>query len=220
MAIPCGEKEHWRFISLWLFWPEEEFDAEGFAKGIGVADVDEEWVVQAAKEPSCHTHGRLRHITDETANEEEGEVSAAWVCELDTVRAAAQYEGLPTIELRPFLDTMAAAATAEECFVAATVHLSFGASAARWRPALLADPPELSDLKEDLGRIVLSGLTLRFEESAHGLVEAHLEASPSEDEYRTELQYSEVVPPERLQDLYRIVLDKAERFASLFVHFG
>ena len=215
MTIPCGENDHWRFIGLYVFWPRDDFNADSFKERLGIQEGDR-WIAQATEDPQCHTHGRLIAPPKPEGVDEEEEVRA-WVIDLDTYRNTTKHEGAPLVTMETMLSAMAGAATAEECFVGATVDVGFPAERAEWRPSLLAQPPKFEDLKEDLGRIVLSGLTLRFEDSQQGLVEAALDISSSGKTYSTNLRFSQIVKTSELDQLYPTILSKAERFASLFI---
>jgi hypothetical protein len=58
---------------------------------------------------------------------------------------------------------------------------------------------------------------LRFSDSPHGLLETFLEISPDEGEYRCSLTVFNLITPDQLTGLHRMVLSQAEEFAQLFV---
>ena len=217
MTVPCGESEHWKQIWLSVFWNRDAFDRDKFVSETNPRkDADWTWTLQEAQDPQCHTHADLTLVSDEADDSED---NPAWVFSMGTYRGPVdEEEGPATGTLQDFTHAMAQAATEETCFVVVRVDLVFAKEEADWRMGLLAEPPEFSDLKEELGRIRMSGITLRFEESPQGLNTAELEVRG--DVYQADLQFVDVLPTLALNDLHTKVLNKAERFASLFIDFS
>ena len=210
--LPCKQSDHWRVIGLHLLVDGGDFDENTFVRVSGLPSATARWMAKDGDDHVCLTHGQLQEFDDEGEH-------ASWILSLETRRTSRTDGSNPDISFVS-LETILSAfgeATQSDVFVAASVDLAFPAGPAKWRTALLADPPQMTELREDLGSIELSGLTLRFKDSSHGLNEARLETSQDGGEYLVTVRFSESISKDSVVSSHEIVLSRAADFSSLFL---
>jgi hypothetical protein len=207
----------------------DELDTAALMKALG-AKRERDLNVILSDSPECHSHVYVESVerSDGGVKSEAGARKLKEPFISVTVRtyrhttAEEPREGRkpPLSHEEFFRKLLDAAPKVTEVTSLAKVDLYYKVPPARWRVPLIASPPKFGELESELGGITLAGLTLRFEKSPVGLTEVSLETSPTGDEDQVSLSYFLSVPRAEIDKVYDQVLEKAERFSSLFVDAG
>lgn len=228
VKLPSQPDLHWRYLQILLAFRAGEIDVDRFRESLPSAPGEGSWIAAEGPDSQGHTHVRLSRADVPSTEAPPGETPETaqpsarrpeWLLELNAYRRAPVH-GLPSEHLVPHelvFESLDAASHVDEFIAICSAALIFSADAATWRPSLLAEPQELTDIGAELGAITLAGLTLRFKGAVPGLLEARLEVSPDESEYLTDLRFSYLLSRSALPDAYSVVLTKAERYATLFI---
>lgn len=215
LRIPCEASLRWRRIRLFVPLPVEPKAL--YDLGNGAPSSDSYWAL-GVEGDGCHSHAQLYQRDPNGPEEDAGE---RWAVDVITYRnapsAAERERGL--ISHENFFSLLAQAVDYAPLHAIAEVDLLFLASSSRWRISLLSDPPEFGELGTELGVVSLSGLKLRFSDSAAGMIETELEISPREDECRVSAVFLEhlSLDDDRRSDVYTDVVRRSEEVAALFI---
>jgi hypothetical protein len=223
VKIPCDAGQHWRFIELLLLFEPSDFSEPLFRSALPNGQ-HRSWLLHEGNGSECHSHARLYPLEHDKARDthaRSGDASGqpGYVIEVETYRSGEPHDetGKSVVTHSRFFEAVSTATGTQQLFVVARVALDFSASHAKWQASLLANPPEIAGLPSELGRIGLAGVTLRFRDSTAGLLQARLEADPSGSAYTVDLRFSSLAGQGELADLYELIMQKAERFGSLFI---
>lgn len=218
LRIPCDSGLHWRFIELLIPLEEGEL-ALATLTDLTNASIPRWLLAEPDGEVECHSHARvLDWRAPADADDPEGQRAPVQLVEIETYRYGVvpdDRKGYSVSHAR-FFSALRDSTSVDELFVVANVRLSFSAQTSTWQAALLASPPDIAELPGDLGKISLSGLSLRFRDSRLGLLDARLESGP-ENDYSVEVRFSVSIPTDEIARLYQTILQRAEQLASLFV---
>jgi hypothetical protein len=214
VIVPDEEKLHWRLVSTTIKLLTDHFDLYRLNQRLGAATTGP--LVQVVLSSASQTSYSRAFISP--IRPEEGR--HAYIFQIDTYRLEGPEEEQPPRELSEtqFFDALLGSIhDVDQLQIISVADLYYPAAQADWRMKLLADPPRLEELQSGIGKISLSGVTLRFSDSPHGLLESFLAISPDEDEYRCSLSIINHIRPDELPTVQRTVLNQAEELARLFV---
>ena len=211
MIVPGEEKLSWRSVSIAIKVPQDHLDLDSLTRSVGPLTAS-----IPIESDDVLTGQSYAFVYPLDADQEGGEHTI----QVDTYRSGDEdsEEQLQRLYDSGFFSVL------ESCIrdlhqlqVISTTDLYYPAAHTTWRMKMLADTPRLDEFQSEIGKISLSGVKLRFSGSPHGLLESFLEISPDEDEYRCSLTVLNLITPDQLTALHRIVLNQAEEFAQLFV---
>jgi hypothetical protein len=217
--IPCGQTDHWTTLATVFHIPATAFDTGLFARVLGPADPDGDWQVQ---DPTgCMSYVELRtHEPKPGGTEREGDGDSAIthlaIRSFRAVHADARLEGAP--DHAALINALEEALSEAEGELGLTVvcDMAFPGEP-RWQIPILATPPDIAQSASELGRISLAGVTLQFADSSIGLVRASLESGFGSLPSTLKLMFRSAIPRDELEDLFAVVLGRAEELAGLFL---
>ena len=225
IEIPCDENTHWRYLRLYLVLPDDGFQAGSFREALGPEWRSQEWRVTEGDNPAYFSWVELvdlaeKNVTpeeDPTDPEQEAGPPPRWIIQFDTIRRPPSVEeskedvsGHQTV-----FDAIAASAGTDTLPYSAVVDLYFSSHGWRLRAPLFERPQSLEAVSAELGRVEVSGVSMRFHGQRPGLHEASLQVSPDDSQYFVRTSFT--VAPTPLGDLFGSSLSKVEDYARLFV---
>jgi hypothetical protein len=223
VIVPVEEKLHWQMVRISFGIPEHNLDLALLSSRIENPS-PRSWSAVVGGDESLASYSyvwispisRIASPMVDHDLEDGGE----YLVQITTFRARDSEDQPPAYDLShtEFLELLHRSIhNFDQLKVVAITELYYPAERASWRMKLLADPPELGDFQSDIGVITLSGLKLRFSNSAAGLLEASLDTTPDKDEYHCALTSTVDLRVDSLAALFPVVLEQAEEFASLFI---
>ena len=225
IEIPCDENTHWRYLRLYLVFSDDGFQDGSFREALGPEWRPQEWRVTEDDTPACFSWVELVDLQEKNVTLQEGPVypdqeadpPPRWLIQFDTLRRSPSVEeskedisGHQTV-----FAAIAASAGTDTLPYSATVDLYFASQRWRLRAPLFERPHSLEAVHTELGRVEVSGVSMRFHGSRPGLHHARLEVSPDDSQYFVGTLFT--AEPIPLGDLFRSSLSKAEDYARLFV---
>jgi len=228
VEIPCEGNRHWRRIRLFIPVEAKHFAFADFQEKLGLREQSLKLLLAESAEAECHSHVSIelvqRDVKERGENEDEKSLNAAaefYAVEIRTLRerVTEAHQGAEYHSHRDFISAARQTMPGDTILpIGATVDLYYDVETSRWKPSLLAESPGFGEFDEKLGTISLAGVTLRFEKSSVGLRRVELDTSPFGDEYLVSLSFAYALRVDKLECMYRSVLDQAEEFSSLFIN--
>lgn len=214
VIVPGEEKLHWRFMGITIKVPRDRLDAGILNRAL---DFQENGALLESSDVLASQSHAFFHPA---APAEASQGPAEHVIYIESYRfeneeSEAQFR---RISDSGFFDALRTSIHGlDPLSIVAVADLYYPASRVSWRMKMLASPPRMDEIESEIGAISLSGVSLRFSDSPHGLLGSLLETSPGEDEYRCELTFANDLGLDQLESLHRTVARRAEAFAQLFV---
>ena len=225
IEIPCDENVHWRYLRLYLVFPDEQFQVDSFREALGPEWRPQEWRVIEGDRPACFSWVELVDLSERSVTPEENPTdqeqqvgsSPRWLIQFDTLRRS------PTIEEskedvsghQTVFDAIAESAGTDTLPYSASVDLYFSSQRWRLRAPLFEQPQSLEAVSSELGRVEVSGVSMRFHGQKPGLHQASLGISPDDSQYFVGTLFTSAPTP--LGGLFTTSLSKAEEYARLFI---
>lgn len=225
LEIPCDETVHWRYLRLYLVFPDDRFHASSFREALGPEWRPQEWRVTEGDNPAYFSWVELvdlskKNVTSEkdaTDQEQQADSPPRWLVQFDTLRRPPSVEkskedvsGHQTV-----FDAITDSAGTDTLFYSASVDLYFSSQQWRLRAPLFKRPQSLEAVDTELGRVEVSGVSMRFHGQNPGLHQARLEISPDSSQYFVGILFAAAPTP--LGGLFTESLSRAEKYARLFV---